>query len=177
MFANLVGVPVASITFLAVTTAISPFCGQGLPLLLGALAAWTTWFLFRIIDQRQEEKLLHPDPETWNVALPIAWGTLRGVLSEPLKTNDSLVYWQITHEDQSTGKMSAVCTFDDGSKIAVFITLLHGSNSTMLSRHYETNAEWRQTADLIHATESRINTIRQRVQYLQPVLSAPGEAQ
>lgn len=167
MFANLVGVPAASITFLAVTTAISPFCGQGLPLLLGALAAWTTWFLFRIIDKRQEEKLLHPDPETWNVALPVAWGIVKGALSEPLKTDCNLAHWQITHEDQSTGRMSAVCTFEDGSKIAVFITLACISNGTMFSRYYETNAEWRETADLIQAIERQINTIRESAEYPQ----------
>lgn len=178
MFANLVGLPTASITFLAVTTAISPYCGQGLPLLLGALAAWTTWFLFKAIDKQQEEKLLHPDPETWSVALPIAWGTLRGALGEPLKTERNLVHWQITHEDQSTGKMSAVCTFDDGSKLAAFITVSCTSDGTMFSRYYETNAQWRQSVDVIQVTERRINTNRHGVRSSQHAsdLSTPGEA-
>jgi hypothetical protein len=155
MFANLVGLPTASITFLAVTTAVSPYFGQGLPLLLGALAAWTTWFLFKAIDKRQEEKLLYPDPETWNVSLPIVWGVIREVFGgQTIKTNrGNLVHWQITHEDQSTGKMSAICTLNEDSRVAVSITLESESQGTRFNRRYEHSGDIGAVIEVIQAEE------------------------
>ena len=110
MLARTVGMPLAFIVFVAVTSTCSSFAGAGIPLAIGLCIGVGIWYGFRCVDKQRLDALLRPKPAIWQVPMPVAWGLLKDVFDGSIVRSKEgvIAAWAVKREDKSRGMLSAV---------------------------------------------------------------------
>ncbi|HIN67468.1 MAG TPA: hypothetical protein EYM95_22735 [Candidatus Obscuribacterales bacterium] len=114
---RLAGLGGGFLAFFAVNIFISAFIVQGFveTFVPGAIAAWFTWKWCTDKEKAELMKLLNPPEETWQVPLPVAWGTIRDVLdtSKVHTGTGGTSGWRVQKEDDSRGIIQAQLSFSE----------------------------------------------------------------
>lgn len=114
---RLLGLGGAVLAFFAVNIFVSAFIVQGFleTTVPGAIAAFFAWKWCTKNEEKQLLTLLNPPEETWDVPLPVAWGTIRDVLdTSKVHTGTGGTHgWRVEKEDDSRGIIQAQLSFNE----------------------------------------------------------------
>jgi len=164
MLAVLVGLPLGFLSFLIATRLSSGFLGAGLPLVIGIVAGFVTWYVFKAMDKRRLQKLLNPPDVIWPVDRAIAWAILKDAFDGPLilAGQGTLVPWRINKEDRSRGLLIASLDLrellqrdravEEGS-LTVNARVKDDGDQTAVSLTYYATGEQAPTEQVIRLTE------------------------